>query len=124
MQFVPQEPIEMLVTEINYLADIAEIAGSLITDHHRINIGYFVLQRDKQYKTGLKEWSKQPAVDCTWNNFKIHVHNVQIALRKTGELTIDEGLNHSEIFIMVSEVVCVALEEHEPVEQANNIAEN
>ena len=81
---MPQEPIDMLVTEINDLADIGEIAGSLITDRQRFDIGYIVLQRCKQYKTGLKEWNERPAVDRTWNNFKIHFCNVQIALRKTG----------------------------------------
>ena len=86
MQFVPQEPIDTLVTEIDDLADIAEIAGSPITDCQRIDIGYIVLQRCKRYKTGLKEWNKRSAVDCyTWNNFKINFRNVQIALCKTGE---------------------------------------
>ena len=116
MQFVPQEPIDTLVTEIDNLADIAEIAGSTITDFQCLDIGYIVLQGCKQYKTGLKEWNERPVVDRTWNNFKIHFCNVQIALCKTGELTIDEGLNPSEIVNMVSEGVRVVLEEHEPSE--------
>ena len=123
MQFAPQEPIDTLVTEIDDLADIAEIAGSPITDRQRVDIGYIVLQRCKQYKTGLKEWNERAQADRTWNNFKNHFRDVQIALRKTGDLTIEEGLNHSEIINMVSEGVKAALEEHQIEEQAHNASE-
>ena len=70
MKFAPQEPVDTLVTEIKDLADIAEIAGSLIIDHQRVNVGYIALQQCRQYKTGLKEWNDLPQQDCTWNNFK------------------------------------------------------
>ena len=72
MKYGPQEPIDMLVTEIKDVADIAEIAGSLITDHQRVSIGYIQLQRCKQYKSGLKERNKHPVNDHIKNNFKIH----------------------------------------------------
>ena len=45
MQFAPNEPIDTLVTEIKDLVDIAEIAGSPITDCQRVNIGCIVLQQ-------------------------------------------------------------------------------
>ena len=103
---------------------MADLANSPITDCQRVDMGYIILQRCKQYKTGLKEWNERPLVDRTWANFKTHFRDVQIALRKTGELTIEEGLNHSAIVDMVSEGVRAALEEHEPTERANNMAEN
>ena len=120
MKFAPQEPVDTLVTEIEDLADIAEIAGSPITDRQRVDIGYIVLQRCRQYKTGLKERNERPQADRTWNNFKTHFRDIQIALRKTGDLTIDEGLNHTEIVNMISEGVRVALEDHYSNEQENN----
>ena len=121
MQFAPQEPVDTLITEIDDLADIAELANSPITDRQRVDMGYIILQRCKQYKTGLKEWNERPLADRTWNNFKTHFRNVQIALRKTGELTIDEGLNHSAIVDMVTEGVRVALDEQP--EQVNIMTE-
>ena len=51
MQFAPNKPVDMLVTEIKDLVDIAEIAGSPITDYQRVDIGYIVLQLCRQYKT-------------------------------------------------------------------------
>ena len=54
MQFAPNEPVDTLVTEIKDLADIAEIAGSPITDRQCVDIRYIVLQQCCQYKTGLK----------------------------------------------------------------------
>ena len=44
-------------------------------------------------------------------------------MRKTGKLTINEELNHSTIVDLVLEGVWAALDEHEPAEQANNMAE-
>ena len=43
MQFSPQEPVDTLVTGIKDLADIADLAGSMITDRQRVDIGYIVL---------------------------------------------------------------------------------
>ena len=70
----------------------------------------------------MKEWNKRPLSDQTWANFKTHFCDVQIALRKTGDITINEGLNFTEIIDMVSEGFCVALQECKPTKQENNIA--
>ena len=45
MQFSPTEPVDMLITEIDDLANIADLAGSPITDRQRVDTGYIVLQR-------------------------------------------------------------------------------
>ena len=123
MQFSPQEPVDTLITEINDLADIADLATSPITDIKHFDMGYIFLQRCKQYETGLKEWNERPLADRTWANFKTHFRNVQISLCETGELTINEGLNHFAIVDVVAEGVWAELDEHEPEEQANNMAE-
>ena len=124
MNFQPTEPVDTLITEIDDLADIAELAGSPITDKQRVDIGYIVLQRCKPFKTGLREWNALPNIDQTWATFKTHFRDVQIALRKTGEISIEEGLNHTTVVNMVTEGIRAAFSEHEPVlEQANNVAE-
>ena len=74
-------------------------------------------------KTGLKVWTELPQQDRTWNNFKKYLRDVQIVLRKTGDLTIDEGLNHTKIINMVSEGLRVAFDKHTPAKQVNNMAE-
>ena len=71
----------------------------------------------------MKEWNKLPPQDRTWSNFKTHFRDVQIASHKTGDLTINKGLNHTKIVNMVSEGVQVAHEEQEPVKQVNRTEE-
>ena len=114
MHFSPREPVNTLITEIYDFTDIADLASSPITDRQHVDMGYIILQICKQYKTGLKEWNERPMAYRTLANFKTHFRNVQIALRKTGEPTIYEGLNHSAIVDMVLEGIQAALDEHEP----------
>ena len=124
MQFSPHEPAHTLVTEIDNLADISDLAGSPITDRQRVDIGYIVLQRCKPFKTALCKWNVRSAAQHNWNMFKTHFCDVKISLRKTGKITVDEGLNHASVVNMVLEGVQAALAEHTPPnEQANNTTE-
>ena len=124
MQFSPTEPVDTLITKINELADIADLAGSPLTDRQRVDIGYIVLQRSKPFKNSLRDWNTRPNVDRTYDNFKSHFRDAQIALRKTGEITVEEGLNHMEVVNMVTEGVRAAFAEQEPVQEvANNMDE-
>ena len=47
----------------------------------------------------------------------------KLRFKITGDLTIEEGLNHTAIVDMVSEGVCATLADHEPpeLEQVNNV---
>ena len=120
MQFTQQEPVDTMITEVDDLADIAELASSPITDRQRVDMGYIILQCCKPFKTCLREWKGRPLVDCTWDNFKTHVREAQIALRKTGKITIDEGLNHTNIVNMVTEGVRAALADQKITEEVVN----
>ena len=66
MQFKPNKPVDTLITEINNLVDIADLANSTITDWQRVNMGYIILQRCKAFKVGLKEWNAKPLPNQTW----------------------------------------------------------
>ena len=123
MQFSPTEPVDTLITEIDDLADIADLAGSSLTDRQRVDIGYIVLQRSKPFKNSLRDWNARPANQRTYANFKTHFRDAQIALRKTGEITVEEGLNHAEVVNMVTEGVRAAFAENTTVEVANNMDE-
>ena len=97
MQFSPSEPVDTLITEIDDLADIVDLSGSPITHRQLADIGYIVLQQCKPFKTGLCEWNPLPNANNTWDHFKTHFQDVQIALRKTGEISIEDGLNHATV---------------------------
>ena len=58
-----------------------------------------------------------------WNEFKIFFCSVQVALQKAGSLTVEEGINHSELINMVSQGVKQAIEDSSPpqLETADNI---
>ena len=86
-----------------------------------VNIGYIFLQQCKKYKTVLKEWNEPLLADRTWANFKINFRYAHIALCTTGEITINEGLNHTKIINMVLEDVCAEYKEREPTEEINTV---
>ena len=124
MQFMPQVPVDTMITEVDDLADIADLASLPITDRQRVDMGYIILQCCKPFKKCLCEWNGRPLAARTWANFKTHVRDAQIALRKTGEITVDEGLNHTNIVNMVTEGVRAALaEQQSDKEVANNTSE-
>ena len=124
MQFSPKEPVDTLITEIDDLVDIADLARLPITDRKRVDIGYIVLQRCKPFKNSLRSWNARPEAERTYANFKTHFRDAQIALRKTGEITVEEGLNHTAVVDMVTEGVRAAFAENEPTqEQMNNASE-
>ena len=120
MQFNPQEPVDTLITEIDDLADIADLAGSPISDRQRVDLGYIILQQCKPFKTALREWNTLSVAGRTYNAFKTHFRDAQIALRKTGEITVAEGLNHAAVVDMVTEGVRAAFADHDVQEE--NIA--
>ena len=124
IQFSPQEPVDTLITNIDDLADIVDLAGSPIIDRQRVDIGYIVLQLCKPFKTALQEWLERPIAQRNWNTFKTHFCDAKNSLRKTGEITVEEGLNHTQMVNMVSEGVQAALaEQKQTIEQANNADE-
>ena len=112
MQFSPTEPVDTLITDID---DLADLAGSPLTDRQCVDIGYIILKQSKQFKNSLRNCNARQISDQTYTNFKSHFCDAQIALRKTGEITVEEGLNHVEVINMVTEGVRVSLPENVPV---------
>ena len=109
MTYIPTEPIDNIFTEIDEFSDIAVIAKSPISDQQRIDIAYLILQKLRQFKNGLHSWNKLPRVNQTWDNFKIHFRSEHKELKKTGQLTIEEGMNQTNLVNMISEGVKSAL---------------
>ena len=123
MTFSPRELADTLITENDDLVDIADLTGLAITDCQRVDIGYLVLQQCKPFKNSLRDWNALPPANRTYTNFKTHFCDAQIALHKTGEITVKEGINHTEMFNMGTKGVREAFAET-TTEQANNINKN
>ena len=64
-----------------------------------------------KYKSTLKEWNKKAPADQTWANFKILFRDTHRAMKKTGELRQQEGLNHTELMNVVSDGVRDAIKD-------------
>ena len=110
----------MLIIEIDDLVDIADLAGSPITDRQRIDIGYIILQHCKPFKNSLRNWHALSAANYMYANFKNHFRKAQIALHKTGKITVDKGLNHIAVVNIVTEGVNTEFAEND-AEQINNV---
>ena len=123
MPYDPKDPVDDIFTEIEDLADISSIANSPLSDRQKIDFAYLLLQRTRHFKLGLQEWNRKSTSDQTWINFMIHFRDVHQDLKKTGELTVQEGINHADLINMVSEGVKNALEQapEQPPEESINI---
>ena len=111
LTFPPNEPVDTIFTEIDELSTIAELANAPITEQQKINMGYLLLQKVQVYNTSLNKWDQFPVDEKSWENFKSHFRESQKSLRRTGALTIQDSINHTEILNIVQQGVQMALEE-------------
>ncbi len=109
MTFPPNEPIDTIFTEIDDLGTIAELARVPMTEQQKINMGYLLIQQTQVYSTSLNKWNQKDFDDQTWDLFKSHFREAQKALRRTGALTVQESLNHTELVNLVQQGVQQAL---------------
>ena len=114
LTFPPAEPVDIIFSEIDDLAAIAEITSAPITATQKINIAYIHFQKFQIFKSSLNKWDKKEFDDKTWDNFKIHLRAVHRSLRRIGALTIEETLNREEVMNMVSEGVVQAFQDIQP----------
>ena len=105
MTFDPQDPVDVIFTEIDELAEVADAIGDPLTDVQQTKIGYVVLQNTKRFSSGLKKWDEKQLADKTWTNFKTHFRLVQKNMRRTGVLSVNEAMNHDDMINAVSQNV-------------------
>ncbi len=77
MTFDPQDPVDVVFTEIGHLAEIADAIGDPLTNVQQTKVGYVVLQNTKRFSGGLKKWDEKQLPDKTWRNFKTPFREVQ-----------------------------------------------
>ena len=97
MQYQPHEPVDTVFTEIDDLGTLAEMAEAPLTQPQKINIAHLLFQNTQAFNRGLTAWIGRPADEQTWENFKQHFRRAQLDLRKTGALTVQETINHTEL---------------------------
>ena len=117
------KPVDSIFTEINDLA-IARIAKSPMTEQQQNDTAYIVLTKAKPFQSALTKWGLRPTEVKTWDNFKEYFQAVQVALHKTGGITVDDRMNHADLVNMVSEGVHQAIEAQTPPETINNVQDN
>ena len=111
MAFNPNEPIDNIFTEIDNLAELAEMAHSPFSEQQKINMAYIILQNTNKFESGLENWNIKPTHTKTWENCKKHFRDAQKNLRKTGQLTNNNNLNETNLVNMISEGVRTAMDE-------------
>ena len=111
MKFDVKEPVDTVFTAVDKVAEIARLAKSPVTDQQKIDMGYIILKKAKPSQSSLLKWDTRPVPQKTWTEFKTFFRRVQVGLRKAGSLTVEEGINHSELVNMVSEGVKPAKED-------------
>ena len=117
------DPVDVMLAEVDDLSDIAEIAKSPISDAQKVDMAYLLLQRTTKFSSALTKWNEKADADKTWDNFKKHARDAQLILRNTGQLTVQESMNQTEIVNLVSEGVRQALAEHTAPENTDSLQE-
>ena len=112
MPFHPQEPVDTIFTEINDLATIAEMAEASLTQPQKINMAFLLFQKTQAFNRGLTSWISRPVEEQTWDNFKQHFRQAQLEMRRTGAITVQEAINHTQLMDLVSQGVQDALQAH------------
>lgn len=109
MNFPPNEPVDTFFTEIDYLGTITELARAPMSEQQKIKMGYLLIQQTQVYSTAFSKWNQKEYQDQTWETFKSHFRDAQKSLRRTGALTLQESINHTEIVNLVQQGVQQAL---------------
>ena len=111
LNFPPNEPVDTIFTEIDDLGTIAVLAKAPISEQQKINMGYLILQNTQVYNNALNQWNQLDPQQHNWENFKTHFRNAQKGLRRTGALTVQDSINHTDLLNLVQQGVQMALTE-------------
>lgn len=74
----PDDSFELIITQIDDCAEMAETAGNPYTEMQILNNAYTLVQNTGMYTTDLKEWKRLPIAGRTWPDFKQYMVARQI----------------------------------------------
>ena len=104
MSFDVKEPVDTVFTANDKVADIARISKSQLLDQQKWTWDILYLKKAKPFQSSLLKWDIKPTNEKkTWNKFKIFFCQVQVVLCESGNLNVEDIINHSALVNMVSE---------------------
>jgi len=68
----PTQPVNIIYRKVEELQDMADTADQPLTDPQVVKYAYIILQKHPSFRDRIKEWNRQPTIQRTWTNFKIH----------------------------------------------------
>ena len=74
----PDEAFELIITQIDDCAEMADIAGNPYTATQILNNAYTIVQNTGMFVQDLKEWKRLPEANRTWPAFKLFMVARQI----------------------------------------------
>jgi hypothetical protein len=86
----PTTPFEILIDRIEDCIDFATDGGAPSTDAQILNSAYTLVFNTGLYFDDTKTWNRRPAIEKTWENFKIHFLQAQLDLQAQ-QMTTQQG---------------------------------
>ena len=89
MVFTIALPVDVVFNAVDDLVDLADHAGSALTDQQMIDLAYQVFSKEPLLREDLRLWNRKPAADKTWANMLPHFRTAQTDLQSlptTGDL--------------------------------------
>ena len=123
MTYEPSEPIDTVFTAIDRLADVAEMCLRPYSPEQKADMVYIILQNTRKFSSGLGKWdAKQqriietagtagnPIPPVDFKALKDHFRDVHKALRKRGDLTLEDTFNKNDVASLVTEGIKEGIE--------------
>jgi hypothetical protein len=73
-------PVDTVFDAVNNLRDLAEHAGSVLTNQQMIDLAYVVLSKEPIFQQDICLWNRKPPTDKTWDNILEHFRTAQTDL--------------------------------------------
>jgi hypothetical protein len=118
-------PVDTVFNAVDDLVDLADHAGSALTNQQMIDLAYVVLSKEPIFQQDIRLWNRKPPADKTWDNMLEHFRNAQTdlnALPTAGEL-YHQGPHHANTVMTMVDMVTQRLQElYPPVEETPVVA--
>jgi hypothetical protein len=81
MMFTIALPVDVVFNSVDDLVDLADHAGSALTDQQMIDLAYQVFSKEPLFRDNIRLWNRKPAADKTWANMLTHFRTAQTDLQ-------------------------------------------
>ena len=88
MQYDLLDPLVVLFSEIEDLKQLGIAASNPYTTSQLIVFALQIIKNARDFEDGMKLWHRQPNVDKTWSNFKLHFEDEHASLRRVWGTTM------------------------------------